>query len=420
MAGTPKANRTQAAYPTPGIPGYIQYELVPALPERCAPMLRSKEKCMLDNRELHRLAALNTSPRQTLSLYLSLEQPREQRLLVLGDLLKRKEQKMSSNGSARAWRELADDVAQTSRYVEELSASPGRSLALFSCSGQDVFETHRLMLPVENLLEVSPAPYIRPLAALAGDHGRSLVVLIDSRRARFFDSFLGVATEQIEAEIVNQTGANMESGGQGRTGDSHVSRRAGEAQGRHYKEVAASAKDLMESLEAGRLLVGGQHGAVEALLAVLHPYLAQRLSGSFSLDLGASEPQVAEAVLKVQQQSRRARQEELLATLANNLGPSGQAATGLNQVLAALFEDKVHTLFLRRGFIQPGGSCAACGRLRHVAGACPICGQEMAPVDDVVNLALAKAINSGANLEQINGDSYLDELGGVAALLRYA
>jgi peptide chain release factor subunit 1 len=41
-------------------------------------------------------------------------------------------------------------------------------------------------------------------------------------------------------------------------------------------------------------------------------------------------------------------------------------------------------------------------------------------VDDVVNLALARAINSGAAVEQISGDSELDRLGGVAALLRYA
>jgi peptide chain release factor subunit 1 len=41
-------------------------------------------------------------------------------------------------------------------------------------------------------------------------------------------------------------------------------------------------------------------------------------------------------------------------------------------------------------------------------------------VSDVVNLALAQALESGAILEQIDGDSALDDLGHIAALLRYA
>ncbi|RJX29095.1 MAG: hypothetical protein C4525_15115 [Desulfarculus sp.] len=375
---------------------------------------------MLSNRELHRLASLDTHPHYTLSLYLSLDQTREQRLLALGDLIKRKEHKLAGNGSAQIWHDLAQDVEQAVRYVEELPASPGRSLALFSCAPMDLFETHSLLLPVGNLLELGPAPYIRPLAALSSDHGHTLAVLLDKKRARFFDCFLGLAQEMAEAEIFNETGAQMEGGGQGRTGDSHVSRRAGQAQGRHYKETAAAARELMTGRGCQWLVIGGPRAAVEGLQEALHPYQTERLVGSFSLEAGASEAQVAQAVTQLQQDAGRRRQEELLGTLANNLGPGGQAATGLNQVLGALFEGRVHTLFLRRGLVQPGGACHACGRLRHVAGPCPICRQEMTPVDDVVNLALARAINSGAAVEQISGDSELDRLGGVAALLRYA
>ena len=38
----------------------------------------------------------------------------------------------------------------------------------------------------------------------------------------------------------------------------------------------------------------------------------------------------------------------------------------------------------------------------------------------MVNLAVAGALTGGARLEQIDGASPLDELGGIAALLRYA
>ena len=44
----------------------------------------------------------------------------------------------------------------------------------------------------------------------------------------------------------------------------------------------------------------------------------------------------------------------------------------------------------------------------------------MTRVDDIVNLAVVRALDSGAALEQVDGPSDLDGMGGVAALLRYA
>ncbi|MCB2191868.1 MAG: hypothetical protein KQI62_09900 [Deltaproteobacteria bacterium] len=375
---------------------------------------------MLQDRQLHQLASIRTTPHATLSLYLALDQPRDQRLLALSDLIKRKEQQLSGNGTAAMWPAMVEDLQKMERLVEELPASPGRGLAVFACGPAGLFESLNLDVPVNNLLESGPAPYIRPLAALAGDLNHTLAVILDGKRARFFSCFLGTAEELPEAEIIGEEGPSLEGGSQGRTGDSHLSRKLGQARQRYLKDVAAQARNLMESSGYKHLVLGGSHSAVEELKEQLHPYLEQRLSGEFSLDVSAGPSQVAQEVAQALQESRRDNQEKLLANLADNLGPGGQAATGLNQVLGALFEGRVHTLFVRRGLTAPGGCCSSCGRLRHVAGKCPICNQAMTPVDDVVNLAVAGALVGGARLEQIDGQSPLDELGGVAALLRYA
>ncbi len=375
---------------------------------------------MLEDRQLHHLASLRTSPHPTLSLYLALDQTREQRMLTLGEMIKRKEQQLSSNGSAAEWPKLAEDIDKLERMVDQLPGSPGRGLAVFACAPADLFETLHLEVPVANLLETGPAPYIRPLAALAGDLGPCLAVLLDGKRARFFRCFLGGVQEMPDQEINSEAAATVEGGSQGRMGDSHLSRKADQARSRYLDQVAARARELMEQTGAQSLVLGGLRSAAEELTEHLHPYLSQRLAGGFSLDTGANEAAVAAEVMQVLQSSRRQRQEGLLAKLADNLGPNGQAATGLNQTLGALFEGKVHTLFVRRGYTAGGGACPSCGRLRHVAGDCPICDQAMIPVSDVVNLAVAGAMVGGARLEQIEGDSPLDDLGGIAALLRYA
>ncbi|MBU1274816.1 MAG: hypothetical protein KJ720_05520 [Proteobacteria bacterium] len=375
---------------------------------------------MLQDRQLHQLASIRTTPYPTLSLYLALDQSREQRLLALGDMIKRKEQQLSGNGAAALWSAMSDDLQKVGRLVEELPASPGRGLAVFACAQTGLFESLNLEVPLDNLLETGPAPYIRPLAALAGDLRPTLAVLLDGKRARFFRCFLGTAEELSEAEIINDAAPSLEGGGQGRTGDSHLSRKSGQARTRYLKDVAAQARGLVDQSGFEHLVLGGLRSVVDELGEQLHPYLEERLAGGFSLEVTAGPSQVAQEVVQVLQESRRLRQETLLANLADNLGPGGQAATGLNQVLGALFEERVHTLFVRRGLTASGGCCPSCGRLRHVAGVCPICNQAMTPVDDVVNLAVAGALVGGARLEQIDGDSPLDELGGVAALLRYA
>ncbi|MBU4575317.1 MAG: hypothetical protein KJ576_11830, partial [Proteobacteria bacterium] len=86
---------------------------------------------MLQDRQLHQLASIRTTPHATLSLYLALDQPRDQRLLALGDLIKRKEQQLSGNGTAAMWSAFSDDLKKMERLVEELPASPGRGLAVF-------------------------------------------------------------------------------------------------------------------------------------------------------------------------------------------------------------------------------------------------------------------------------------------------
>lgn len=375
---------------------------------------------MLDTNDLRRLAEMDTHPHPTLSLYLDLGQSREARLLSLGQMFKRKEQQLAGNGKAPALKILVQEQERVTRFVEELPLGPHRGLALFACSPRELFSAYTFPLNLPDRLELDPNPYIRPLVALTQDHCRALIVLLDQRRARFFVSYQG-ELEELEAARLENPALNLErDGSQDRAGDNWVGRKTEEGLGQFYKQVNQTLSDLMRTRDCRELLLGGSKTRLEHFEPQLHPYLAQRLAGSFNLDPGASLAAVAEQVQAAQAQARRQRQDKLLENLADNLGPNGQAATGLNQVLGSLYENKVHTLLVRRGFSAPGGACPNCGRLRHVDGPCPLCGQAMHRVGDIVNLALARALDSGAEVEQVEGDSTLDGLGGIAALLRYA
>ena len=375
---------------------------------------------MSDTFQLSRLATVDTRPYPILSLYLALDKSRDARLSSLNQLIKSKEQQINHNGLRQAWSDLEADREKVIRWVEELPMGSQRGLALFSCSVQDVFEQYTFPLALPDQLEVGPAPYIRPLAALAHDHGHTLVVVLDSRQARFFEWYMGELIERPELEIVTEASPQQRDGDQGRAGDSRLNRRADEALGRHFKEASATLLELAQGVGPRQVLVGGAKGVLDGFVEQLHPYLARSLGGTFVCEVTTSINKLSKEVARLQSLARRREQDRLLAQLANNLGPGGQAATGLNQVLAALHGGQVHTLFVKRGYLAPGGWCPGCGRLRHTAGSCPLCSQEMTPTTDVVNLAVARALESNASLEQVEGDSMLDELGSIAALLRYS
>lgn len=375
---------------------------------------------MIDAHELHELAEMDTRPHPTVSLYLALDQTREARLQALSDLINRKKLDMNGNGSRKVFESVAGDLDKARRYLEEMEPEGAGGLALFSCEPAGLFEAYTLPLPVADRLEVGPVPYIRPLGALTRDFACTLAVVADRRSARFFVGSLGELEELRDQAMVSTAVPAERDGDRGRTMDSHLKRRAEETTRNLYKEAAQRAMDLMNIHQCQGLVIGGPKGAAEVLQAQLHPFLAERLEGCFVCEVSASPATVAAAAAAVQSNARTARHDRLLETLNNNLGPGGQATSGLNEVLASLYEGKVHTLLIAGDYTVSGGACPVCGRLRHVAGPCPICGEDMTRVHDVVNLAVARAIDSGAVVEEMQDIAGMERVGNIAALLRYA
>jgi peptide subunit release factor 1 (eRF1) len=372
------------------------------------------------SQELHRLAEWDSRPYHTMSLYLSLDQTREGRLQIFSQLTKNMEQSLKGNGWAKAWEGLSADMVRVGKVVEELPLGPDRGLVVFSCLDEDRFDVKTLPVLVPNLLEVGPTPYIVPLAALAGDYPKTLTVILDPKSCRFFISHMGQLDElsglcnSAEPLVYESDGARSLSA------DSRVTRREDTAKQRQAKEIGQLMLELFQDQQCELLLIGGSKALLSVMESELHPYLAARLAGTFVCDVNCNLTTIGAAISQAQEEYSQERKLAELAKLEENLGPNGLATTGLNQVLASLHEGKVHSLFVRRSFKAPGGSCQSCGMLRHVAGPCPICGEEMTEVRDVVNLAVARALDSSAIVEQIQGDSPLDRMGGIAALLRYA
>jgi peptide subunit release factor 1 (eRF1) len=112
------------------------------------------------------------------------------------------------------------------------------------------------------------------------------------------------------------------------------------------------------------------------------------------------------------------READAVKRLRDAIGSGKKGIAGLVPVLQALNEKRVASLLVSAGFTETGWQCG-CGGLFALGPKCPIDGQTMVHLDDVIGDAIDAALLEGATIEICTGSADLDVLGSIGALLRY-
>ena len=301
---------------------------------------------------------------------------------------------------------------------DNLPAEGARGLALFApgSDGEPV-ELVRLPAPVPRRVVLSEAPYVHPLVPLA-TRERFCVALIDSSEARFH---LG------DEDDLPQTGSFDD--------DVHGRHSAGGWAQRRYEEsieqeklhhmdraaralrIALVDRDLFD-----RLILVGQGHVRSTMEERLDQQVRERLVGWTEVDMSsAGEQDIREAVTPVILEHRRAREVEALERLAAGVGSEGgHGVAGLAPTLKALSEYRVETLLLDPELQEPGGRCPQCGTL-YIEGlrTCGADGAEVVEVEDVTELAVAKALEQSAEVMLPAAHAVLSDAGGIGAVTRF-
>jgi peptide subunit release factor 1 (eRF1) len=288
----------------------------------------------------------------------------------------------------------AADLDRISAYVDgDLDRSGVRGLALFSCAPAGLWEVVEVPLPVANRIVVNLAPALGPLEAVVQELEALGVLLVDRQRARMFVYQYGELVDRSELfeELANQ----------------------------HLRHAAEVAFRLFQDRGFGRLSLGASDEVYAAVEPMLHPYLRERLTPRIGVGAGASEADVRAAAMDIEALVEREKEAALVARLRDALGAGSKAVAGLAPTLAALNEKRVGDLLLSEGFAEAGWRCARCGALAARGPQCPIDGETMEYVEDVVNDAVDLALIQGCHVEICVGSADLDVLGCVGALLRY-
>jgi rubrerythrin len=366
---------------------------------------------MITDRELQELLAFS-SPEKVLSVYLNTD-PAEGNAEALKLRLRSMLEEVVS---------LTEDKAAVLEYFEHAREWKGRSVAIFSCQARDYFRAYPLAVPLRSRVRVGDHPFVKPLADLLDAFGGYGVALVDKQGARLFLFHLGELIEQegVLGEEVRHTkrgGASSVRGQRGgAAGQTHYSE---EVVARNIKEAVDFAVHFFEENRVRRVLIGGTNGNVAQFRNHLPKAWQSLVVGTFAMGMAAKHTEVLARAMEIGQQAEHRREARLVETVITNAAKGTGGVVRLDETLSAVHDGRVQTLIVKEGSRAPGYQCSGCGYLTtQEMATCPYCGKGFDKIEDAVEMAVRKVMQTGGDVEIVRDNPALEKVG-IGALLRY-
>ena len=315
---------------------------------------------------------------------------------------------------------VRNDIAKLREFVREVLPAEVKStvpfvvkgIAAFSSTSRNLFRVHYLPRPLRERLVFDYTPYIRPLTLLLDEYKRYLVVVVDHKKARFYEMFMGSIVDAEKLVDINLK-ARFKSP------PVRLKRAYNYLVAEHLMRVV----DVIDMLMATRnydLLIVGEAKPVRGQLQLYLPFrLRQKLAGAFVADPTDPIERILDEARKIEIEVEKAEERKLVEELKRRLAEGELAVAGLRDTLDALMHNQVQTLIVAEGFEAEGVRCPKCGFLGVDEETCPSCGAETYKVRDVVDDAIEEAIEQGVGIEHVIQKELLEGIGSIGALLRF-
>jgi peptide chain release factor subunit 1 len=257
--------------------------------------------------------------------------------------------------------------------------------------------------------------YVAPLVPLVGRGDGALVVVASREEGRFYRLRDG----RLE-EVTDLSDEQPRRHDQGGWSQARFQRRVDELAADHLREVA-------EELDR---LVRRAHGNVEVVVfspeeswaefsGHLSQHVRKALAGWSAGEAHASAAELLERATPILEQSRAARERELLERWREETGRSGRAAAGWEATLQAASDARVEILLVSDGADRVAWRCPACGRASAREGTCPLDGTPMEQLEKGVDAAVHQTLVHGGTVWVAEHSQDLDPVEGIGALLRF-
>lgn len=347
------------------------------------------------------------------------------------------------HGRSAATESMQADIERIKNYLADEAPDTAHGLMIVACQANDVFTTIPLGVDVETAVEVGPTPVLINLARVAEDYRTYAVLLADQREAT-----VSLVTQQRARPRLEVSGTDYPTKQQqGGWSQRRFQGRADERVEHFLSAVAEETRKVLEGRHRPALILAGDHRTTSALEEQLHESMQELIIGTLHLDIRASDSEIVDVTWPLVEAAERKQEAEAAETAMGNAAADAEGAAGAEEVLTALQAGQVMTLVMNADFSAEGWadySMPLFG-LGELPSSHPAGGDagDLTPIQIETEL-VRLAVQSDAEIEIIQTEvpvseeeqmnirdadeprprsetaTKLDEVGGVAAVLRFA
>ncbi len=321
----------------------------------------------------------------------------------------------SANGitSNPAKRYFDENVSAVKNYLGQNPLKSG-SVCIFACWALNFFKAIPLAVPVRDLVWINSSPYIRPLAMLQEEWESFAIILLDHSNARLYlmTSAEIADTKKMHKDIMNK----HKKGG---WSQARFQRLRKGAIDHFFKEVSDYLVGFLKKEKVRRIVIAGPGNAKKEFSEYLPADIQSKIIGLIDMDFDVPEGQLISDSLKTFFEKESQEENEIVDNLRAEILKGGLVTYGVDDTLDAVIAGRAELLLINMGKTTKGWKCEICNLFRSgTMETCYNCGKEVFTVD-VVEEMIEAAESMGTTLEFIKDNEFLEELGGVAAFLRY-
>lgn len=309
------------------------------------------------------------------------------------------------------------EIKLIEQYLNDRPEGLKRGLAIISSQSENVWRVYHTSVPFKNELIIEHDPYIKPLMTMLDLYQRYIVIVAGQERARIFVAGLGEIEEITEIDKPERNIDVTKDGTSGDMGEIRAQKVKEQDRRMLFKDAITAVEKLIAGEGIKRILLGGTDNARGHFKDLVNNVFRERIVGEFSIDKKAGNKEILEKCTPVMKEVEHGFERRALNELFDKRDFS---VLGLSDVLTALQQGNVQKLYVLSDHVQPGMMCSQCGALTPMRERpCPYCNSKMEHVPHMLDLAIQKAIEQGSRVDMLEESDKLEQVGGIAAMLRY-
>lgn len=373
---------------------------------------------MFTREDLTRINSSRNEGQLFTSVYLSVNpvtNPKGEYFVTFRNLVRMELEKLSSAQQ----KVVREDIKKIERYIKNAKTEFKKALAIISSSALDLWEIYHFSVPLKNHVVIDKTPYLKPLASILEQYHSYAVALVDREHARLFSIQLGEIAEYSEFFTPDVPGKHKKGGWYGRD-ENRFRRHINVHVYFHLRDVVKHLENILSRGDVTHLILGGSEESVVLFSKMFPQPLVSKIVGTFTADMHAGNNEILEKSLHIIRNVEKSNKGRLVEELITRASKNGTAAIGLDDVLSQMQGGNIHHLIYLEGFKASGLTCPSCSFLTvQDLKTCPYCDTTLENIEHLIDFAIQRAIDQGADISAITESEKLAGAGGIGALLRY-